>query len=102
MKMISFEEDSHQQAPVPIFSQINQAGKDPPVRPEMGNDFFVQLTGVEAAHQLSYSFQRETNKPELIALYTKAYKWHAQEAARYKSLLDQIGRSLTHDLDLQM
>ena len=104
MKMISFEEESHSnmQGPVPIFAQISQANREPPVRPEMSNEFFSQLTDVQAAHQLCQSFQREVNKPELIALYTKAYKWHAQEAARYKSLLDQIGRSLTHDLDQQM
>ena len=38
----------------------------------------------------------------MIAVYTKAYKWHSQEAARYKSLLDHIGRSLTSDLDQQL
>ena len=51
--MISFEEESQQHGPVPIFAQIAQASRDPPIRPEMGNDFFAQLTGIEAAHQLS-------------------------------------------------
>ena len=55
MKMISFEEESHQTQqpePVPIFAQIDQASRDPPVRPAMSNDFFTQLTEVEANHQL--------------------------------------------------
>ena len=55
MKLISFEEESHQTQqpePVPIFAQIAHASRDPPVRPEMSNDFFNQLTEVEAAHQL--------------------------------------------------
>ena len=41
-------------------------------------------------------------KPEQIAIFRTAYKWHSQEAARYKSLLEQVGRSLTDELDQDM
>ena len=87
---------------MPIFAQIAHASRDPPVRPAMSNDFFTQLTEVEANHQLSQSFQREVVKPDQITIFQKAYKWHSQEAARYKSLLEQVSRSLTDDLDQNM
>ena len=41
-------------------------------------------------------------KPDQITIFQKAYKWHSQEAARYKSLLEQVSRSLTDDLDQNM
>ena len=68
----------------------------------MSNEFFNQLTEVEAAHQLQQSFQREVLKPEQGAIFQKAYKWHLQEAARYKCLLKKVGRSLTDGLDEEM
>ena len=101
MRIMSQEEESLHSKPVPIFAQIAES-REPPVRPDMGGNFFTQLSKVEAAHQLSQTFEREMTKPEMIELYTKAYKWHTQEAVRYKSLLDQVARSLTQDLDDHM
>ena len=52
LKMMSFEEESQKHGPVPIFAQIARQ-RDPPVRPDMGSEFFSKMAKIEAMHQLS-------------------------------------------------
>ena len=65
----------------------------------MGESFFTQISRVEAAHQLSQTFERELDKVELARFYKKAMMWHKQEAIRYKSLLGKVAARLIEDSD---
>ena len=65
----------------------------------MGDSFFTQISRVEAAHQLSQTFERELNHVEMAKLYKKAMIWHKQEAVRYKQLLSKVATRLIDDSD---
>ena len=65
----------------------------------MGDSFFTQISRVEAAHQLSQTFERELNHVDMAKFYKKAMLWHKQEAARYKNLLIKVGKRLLDDSD---
>ena len=65
----------------------------------MGDSFFTQISRVEAAHQLSQTFERELNHVEMAKLYKKAMNWHKQEAVRYKQLLSKVATRLIDDSD---
>ena len=67
----------------------------------MSDSFFTQISRVEAAHQLTQSFEREMDNVEMAKFYKKAWKWHKQEAARYKHLLSKVGARLLDDSDDQ-
>ena len=65
----------------------------------MSDSFFTQISRVEAAHQLTQSFEREMDNVEMAKFYKKAWKWHKQEAARYKHLLSKVASRLIDDSD---
>ena len=65
----------------------------------MGDSFFSQISRVEAAHQLSQTFERELNHVDMAKFYKKAMLWHKQEAARYKHLLSKVATRLVDDSD---
>ena len=65
----------------------------------MGDSFFTQISRVEAAHQLSQTFERELDHVDMVKFYRKAMIWHKQEAARYKNLLSKVASRLVEDSD---
>ena len=65
----------------------------------MGDSFFTQISRVEAAHQLSQTFERELDHVEMAKFYKKALLWHKQEVVRYKNLLSKVGKRLLDESD---
>ena len=65
----------------------------------MGDSFFTQISRVEAAHQLSQTFERELDHVDMAKFYRKAMLWHKQEALRYKHLLSKVASRLIEDSD---
>ena len=65
----------------------------------MGDSFFAQISRVEAAHQLSQTFERELDHVDMAKFYKKAWLWHKQEAVRYKQLLSKVASRLIEDSD---
>ena len=65
----------------------------------MGALFIDQLNQLQATDMLAHQFRQVVYKPDRMLLYTKAYQFHAREAARYKALLAQATANFNADLD---
>ena len=98
--MFQLEEGLSQHKSEPLLAQSFQHIELPPVpTPTLTSKQFDELLQAQASHQIASQFQQQYTKPQLIEVYTTAYKFHKREADKYKGLLTKLSGRLVPDLD---